>query len=341
MSKKPLYSSGLELSRAQRKSLRRVAVSRRSRKRASAFTLIEMLIALSIFSLMLVIIFVPLNQAFLVFNLGRSNIGLQQAAQQTLNTLEAELVRATHVFPNDDLPGVTDRPPYSLPGGVSAPPYYNGTACDNTKRVGNVSRLEFLVPEIDPADRGRVKNPVRPEKYVVAYYARRLNTDSVIPFDPYSNPVVLYRAQMPYAYKNGNRYPADTGQPLKVDTTPGRYASGTCDDGSKWLTHDAKNEPMHLSDLAKDTNPSITGQDVVGSHTLVTPRDMQLPVANPAVSLNPNISFFCEDVNGDGKIDRVTINLVVTQFDEGSGRNGRAGQQEVRMSQVVDLPNIR
>ena len=65
-----------------------------------------------------------------------------------------------------------------------------------------------------------------------------------------------------------------------------------------------------------------------GSHQLVLPRDTALitPNAatdtgdnqNPGMSLVPDTTFVCSDTNKDGKIDTVTIQLSVGQYDENS-----------------------
>jgi hypothetical protein len=62
------------------------------------------------------------------------------------------------------------------------------------------------------------------------------------------------------------------------------------------------------------------------------------PTKGPVRNYQPETTFLCEDMNSDGKIDRVTVTLVIGQFDEGAVENR---PQPLRLTQVVDLPNIR
>jgi hypothetical protein len=57
----------------------------------------------------------------------------------------------------------------------------------------------------------------------------------------------------------------------------------------------------------------------------------------------PDTSFTCDDVNSDGKIDRVRVTLVLGQYDaaNASSRGGVPTAQTKRSSLTVSLPNIK
>lgn len=84
-------------------------------RKGRGFTLVEVLVALAIMMVMLVIILVPVNLGLDTFHIGNANAGLQRAADLAMAQMEKELRTAVHVFPNDALPGVTDKPPYNKP----------------------------------------------------------------------------------------------------------------------------------------------------------------------------------------------------------------------------------
>lgn len=307
--------------------------STRANRRA-AFTLIEILLALSLFMVLLAVIFVPLNNAFQIFNSGRTSIALQGAADSTVQTIAAELKGAIAVYPNDNMPGITDRSPYST-SGVSVPPYYEGAACSAT-RVSNISRIDFILPR---RSSGTVDNPVKAERYLVTYYARRFNaySSSTDPFDRFSNPIGLFRAQTPYV-NNSDNSAITSDDLLYTDDT--RYG-GCSATKSKWLaqsTYGANDHPAEpvVGSLAADSADGVPGSD-----TLVSPRDMSLSIIDTN-TMQPDLNFTCEDTDGNGVIDRVTISLTLIQYEEGnSGRNGQPSGQRVSASQVVNLPNTR
>ncbi len=62
------------------------------------------------------------------------------------------------------------------------------------------------------------------------------------------------------------------------------------------------------------------------------------PAEGTVRNYQPETTFLCEDTNSDGKIDRVTVTLVIGQYDQGAVENK---PQPVRLTQVVDLPNVR
>lgn len=316
---------------------RRIAVRR------AGFTLIEVMVALGLMLMLLAIIFVPLNQAFNFFRIGQARTALQQAARLTASNIEEDLRHAIHIYPNAVTPGITDAEPYRNSNNNNAP-YIRNAGCSDTgngQRVGNTSRIDILLPEL--AANGEPVNPVTPGYVIVTYYARRL--DNSKPYDAVDNPIVMFRAQMPYReivdtpfYASGN------SGPLNVDTTNDRYKSGECTDrGSRWLMQSAEDEPNLELMSSRDTPNSVEA-----SHTLVTPRGMGLPAPRATASgsnrsYQPNSSFLCEDANSDGKIDRVTINMALEQYESsnsGTAPKSGSGGHRIVVPLVVDLPNV-
>lgn len=373
-------------------------VSRRDASRCRAidnrrrgFTLIEILVALALFMIMLAIVFIPMNLGINMFHIGKARSEAQGAAVSTMNQMEGEIRRAIYIYPNDALPGVTDQVPYTsnkknstdllgypyiqTPGPLTS----SSGACDRfnasmtvpERVVGNTARLEMLVPRLGA--KGAVQTPVTPDYYLVSYYARRLKADK--PFDIIDNPIVLYRAQIPYRRTtDGAPFQPDTPPALitltgarNVDTSLGRYSNATdCSSSSTvpnrnslWLTqsngptsadpNQVVGEP-NLEPLCYSTNTDSreTATPVVeGTHTLATPRGMALVArtknGDQAQGDLKGVAFLCADSDGDGKIDRVTINLSVGQYDSagGSTRNGQGSAQSAQLSQTVELTNNR
>jgi hypothetical protein len=60
-------------------------------------------------------------------------------------------------------------------------------------------------------------------------------------------------------------------------------------------------------------------------------------------SYKPTTSFACDDLDSDGKIDRVTVSLLLRKYDDigAASRNGTPNGQEQRLTQVIDLPNVK
>ena len=324
---------------------RSIAPRVQSSTRRRGFTLIEMMVAVALFSVLMIVVFVPLTQAARFLSVGRTRAGLQQSAGQTMSQLQRDLQRAIYVYPNDDLPGVTDKHPYSS-NGQPKPPYINFS---DGSVARNASRIDMLLPELDA--NGRVKYPITPAKYIVTYYARRLNTNK--PANAYENPVVLVRAQYPYLDRDGQRLNT-------IDTSNSRYDTATPAAEKAWLTQGGVGfhpDEFDLSGLCQNdvvTPTTSSNPIVVASLDVVTPRSIALvtPVIAPPLTdnLRPNTSFNCADVNGDGKIDQVTVNLMITQFDQrvrdGSNSMSKTvGEnqnfQKFPLSQSINLPNIR
>lgn len=313
----------------------RQARSTHRRSTRQAFTLVEILVALAVMMLMLTIILVPINMGLSVFHIGKARAEVQQANQLVLNQLASELKGAIHVFPNEELPGITNRAPYSANANK---PYYDTST---STEVSNTARLDFLLPAVNAVS-GSILTPPRSNNYVVTYYARRL--DPAKAYDVFTNPIVLWRAQ--YAYRNDD--PASTNTADLVNLGTDRYSPSV----APWLTQ-IKGEP-NLVSYGDINNAAIA----LASHTLITPRDMalvsptsvskpgqtmaELIVSDPTnveASYQPDSSFVCDDVNGDGKIDRVTMSLLLQKYDSLGADDDKS--QQIRATQTVALPNIK
>ncbi len=353
---------------------------RRGFSKPSGFTLIEILVALGIFSILLVIIMVPLNLGVNLTRIGSARTETQQAAQATMNRIVTELRGATYVFPNEPMPGITDKAPYTnnkrAPGDVLGFPYFRSVSgtddvCGSTtpEPFANTSRLDFLVS--NPATQKEAHS-------IVTYYAAR--NDVKLPWNstgvsgnPYAadlNPIVMYRAQIPFERKDGSLYlPIAGNHNARVDNkrlpSPTDCSSGSADinQGARWLMHNGAGEPelARISGTNADANNPGLQDDLSptaptvptdpASNTRISPSDIGLyaPQANndPQSTLDtnsqsgrmfvPSTSFICEDTNGNGIIDRVTVTIVMGKYD-GAGAENRA--QSVRLTQTVDLPNV-
>lgn len=349
-----------------------------------AFTLIEILVALAIFVLLLAIILVPLNMGMTMLHLGRAQVDIQMASQNTVNQMRGDLSRAIYVYPNDVLPSVTGIPtnpklPYGNPADITATvlsvpvaPYFEGDPCDaSTVRDNNLSRIDMLLPE---TDNGNILTPVLPTFYVVTYYARRLNVNQA--YNSIDNPVVLYRAQIPFRNENNTRnlftmvsstgadlpvggvdtYPpsiiSDSSQEFNANIYSTRYtnlsACGTnataLNRSAAWLVQSPAGEPNLAPDAAVPvTNPGGDISTLYGSHTAVLPYGVGMATgvsykANSPDYVSPKSTFICADTNKDGIIDRVTVSLVLEKVDD-MGAQPRG--QQLGLPQVIDLPNVR
>jgi hypothetical protein len=136
------------------------------------------------------------------------------------------------------------------------------------------------------------------------------------------------------------------GTALNVQLNNSRYPALPCSSGARdtnrasmWLvqsrTGEPNLEPLTINDAG----------NIAASHTLVTPRGMRLVLTqeDPDFYAPPTTTFNCEDINDDGKIDRVTISLELAEYDEGGAdvRNGNVNDQRMRFPKVVDLPNVK
>lgn len=312
----------------------------RTRTRRGAFTLVEVLVSLGVLMVLMAVILVPINLGMNLFHIGKARSEVQQANQLVINQLMGELKKAVFVFPNESIIGTTDRPPYNNEPGdpdsnefrTAEEPYYDtvlGT------RVSNTGRIDFLLPASDSA--GAFLMPPVANNYIVTYYARRLRADT--PYDEFSNPMVLWRAQYPYKNDDGT-----VPSPLPAgfsDISHQRY-NDLDTDSSAWLTQIA-DEP----NLESQTD--VAGPEVLlASHTQLTPRDMMVVVTDerkanlsptdPDHSLATSTAFNCSP-NRDGKISHVTIHLTLAKYDAVNATGKQS--QGIRSTQTVSLPNIR
>ena len=325
------------------------------------FTLIEVMVALAILSLLLVILFVPLNLGVNMTQIGTANADTQQAAQTTMNRIVKELSPATFVFPNQRMVGITDKAPYTnntKTGESIGYPFYqaNGTnadACSGLTPVENTSRLSFLLPRID--EDSTVTDRRANSYSIVTYYARREDPTAVAAkYDAETNPLGLYRSRLPYKRNDDTPYPnANTPQALVNNE---RYPStadctnnvARANNGARWLVQNELGEPLlkNFDTPSSDviSSPAAATDTVPFSDSRITPKGAGLyapaatpldPVTTPP-SFKPETTFICEDTNNNGIIDRVTITLVMGKYDNNGSQN-RA--QTVRLTRTVDLPN--
>ena len=292
----------------------------KSVRRRSAFTLVEILVALGIMMLLFVIILIPVNMGLDMFHIGKARSEVTQANQLVLGQLASELKQAIYVFPNEEMPGITNKSPYTS---NDQKPFYDATITVVADReVSNTARIDFLLPA---TSNGSVTTPLQPTNYLVTYYARRLDINKA--YDVFSNPVVLWRAQ--YPYKNDTLSSSNTANLVDLPT---RYNSSP---PGVWLRQ-AKGEP-DLSPQSDISNAAVAA----ATHTALMPNDMALVASSAAAatpSYQPDSSFTCDDSDNDGKIDRVTMSLLMAKYDS-IGAQSRS--QQIRLSRTVDLPNVK
>jgi hypothetical protein len=278
------------------------------------------MVALAVMMLLFTIILVPINMALDVFHIGKARNEVQQANRLVINQIAADLKQAVFVYPNEEMPGITDKSPYTSNSNY---PYYNTSA---TSGVSNTSRIDMLLPA--RSTNGSVITPTKATNYIVTYYARRYDNSKT--FDTYSNPVVLFRAQYPYQ--------GDDGSATVTDNSSSRYPIGSSPyTGKTWLLQNENSEPDLLSLCGFQSTSAQSA-----NHIQITPRDMALVApsadATPTPNYQPDTSFICDDTDNDGKIDRVTISLHQAKYDS---IGARSESQQLRSTQVVDLPNIK
>ncbi len=376
----------------------------RSRQTRRAFSLVEMLVALAVFLVLLTAVFVPIKLAGDLSGVATSRSTTQQAAIEGVRQIKTDISRAIVILPNDRMVGVTDTHPYVQPtpvGGVPATAGNNGfpylrdsagytmpstkdaadgvsslNACRGSASVApapNTARLDLILPADN--DKNNIDPNLRHNSVLVSYYARR--RDITKAFDPIENPVVLYRAQIPFQYNN----PTSGPQPFpawesatafnanlsnqRFDALSGAGCTPDAARGLQWLTMNQYGE-FDLTRLALPPSgtPPVTPNNtppVFGSHQLVLPRDTALLTPNgapfaagaPATmgkSLVPDTTFVCSDANKDGKIDTVTIQLSVGQYDQNSvnrrssnqpGKSVLVPQVARTITETVFDPNIQ
>jgi len=334
------------------------------------FTLVEVLVALFVFSLLMVIILVPLNMGFTMMHLGKAQSDVQSATQEVVDQMRNDLTHAVYVFPNAQISPVTDKAPYlyydssgdtkhygpyvklGIPEitPTTAPASVCGVASTDASGVSNLSRLDMLLPRTNGVS---ILTPLQPSYYIVSYYARRrvvvdTNGNSV-PYHPIDNPIVLFRAQIPYYQSDGAGY-LMRGSSFNADITNNRYGISCSDQGSWWLAESTNGEP-NLEYLTESPS-GYTGNDftLYGSHVSMLPTDIGMVTGfdyrgydsnNQPITKSfypPKSTFICADTNSDGVIDEVRLNVLLQNATPGSsGSNG----PQINLPQVVDLPNVR
>ncbi|PQV64923.1 prepilin-type N-terminal cleavage/methylation domain-containing protein [Abditibacterium utsteinense] len=371
-----------------------------STPRRGGFTLVEILVAVGIMALLLAIILVPLRLGFETYHIGTARSGVQQEAQLTMQQIGKDLSRASFIFPNSRIPGISDNTSDSTSGCSlrSYPSDGSGVATDwkylpyvksetapaagaNTDPANSASGIGITNQSSTPrstANSTRIdmlflrRNPTSTfpaqtgEDYVVTYYPRRVNINQ--PYDSIDNPIVLFRAQYPYRYYYSTasspttagfaKFPATPTAPT-TSTTPlnaevdwSQYptlgsSSSNADVNRNflWITHNYYGE-ANLEPLTRDEiSPAIPAAQIVPrSHALAIPRGMQLvaPKANTTDSgaYMPELSFVESSTSGN-RIDRVTVNMTLAQYDQigAASVNGQGKAQRVAVSQTFDLPN--
>ena len=303
------------------------------RESRHGFTLIEIMVALAILSLMLLIVFVPVNLGINLFNLGKTNSDVQSAATLSIQQMETDLQQAIYVYPNALIPGVTDVAPYN-----GQPPYLQspdsstslettGTptqVCSGTTpvRASNTARLDMIIGQTSPGS-----NQVTPA-YLVTYYARRMLTGSAYSSQDPQNLMILYRSQI--------QLPTNA-----VDLTDARYSHCTSSNMTGgWMAQNYDGEP-DMASISSINNRAIALNMALVASNAAFAQATPTPLANS--DYQPDTSFTCIDTVGDGKIHRVTIDLTIGQYDAvGAGTyNNNLNLQKVHVKQVVDLPNVR
>jgi hypothetical protein len=296
--------------------------------------------------LLMVIILVPINLAINMLHVGKMEVNVRGATQEVIDRMRDDLKRAIYVFPND----TDSHPPYN-----GYPPYFTGDPC-NLDRVSNLSRIDLLLP--DTNDHDGVYAPVIPSYYIVTYYARRLDTSK--DYQPITNPIVLFRAQIPFRGSpdcpaclidgngtavqpstSGELYPSNKS--LNANVFTGRYNhladcgtanAAAVNRSAEWLTQSATGEP-NLEPLTQGTADAFK---LYGSHTNLLSSGMglstRIPYRNSVASYErPDTSFICKDTDGDGLIDQVTVKLAVYLVDSEQAYTAK----EFTLSQVMEV----
>jgi len=340
----------------------------RTTSRASAFSLVEMLVAIAVLSILLAVVFVPLRLAINSFHVGQAQTSTQNAAQATLDDMERDIHRAAYVFPNTALAGITDKAPY-LNNKINSTdalgvPYVKSKVatdtasplqgvCDRTANAvafSNTSRVDMLLVK---RRNGQAVLPPQPDDSVVSYYARRQNIDK--PYDPVDNPLVLYRAEFPFRDTTGVTSAPDLPTANNADV-PALYPSSCTtravqNRSELWLSHnvygEANLEPLVQAGSGVQTVAIPRGVGLVASQAFrlnTTLNPTPTPPTPAEAPLVPDTSFQLRDTNGDGKIDQVDVSIALETFDSNQSNvnsNGQPKGQIVRARRVFDLPNVR
>lgn len=353
----------------------------RSPRRTSArqgFTLIEILVALGIFSILLTIILVPLNMGVNMTRIGSARTDTQQSAQALMNRIVTDLRGATYVFPNEPMPGITDKAPYTNnvttgpPSGTIGYPYFRASAgtenvCGGTKPLpfSNTARIDFLRPT----------TPGDSPHSITSYFAARANVsrpwyeNTPEAYDAELNPIVLYAAQIPFERTDPNgsdflvsgRHNALVGNNRLPDTAQCTASGADINQGARWLMHNGAGEPELARVSGQNADPLNPGlQDDLSpaagtpatdpaSNIRVTPLgvglyapDADKPADNTNLASNQRgftpSTSFICEDTNSNGIIDRVTVTLVVGKYDGAGAENRA--QSVRLTQTVDLPNV-
>lgn len=312
-----------------------------------------MLVALAILAVMLSVVFIPINIATNMANVGTARANSQEAGAAAVAMIRRDLQRAVRILPNDRIAGITSVAPYSgtinnAGGGNESWPYRldpngyaTGTATQNVnacaadiRASGNTSRLDLILPRSESSTFGA---GVRGDDVLVSYYCRR--ADMSRPYDPIENPITLFRAQMPfrYQYRDGattaaesRPVPAENPGEVNVNLGNSRFTGACNARGLRWLTQNQWGE-FDLEPLCKSfaVGTNIV-EPVFGQHTRVLPRDVALVApraqfdtrsdAQGWAAMNGASNSFVPEVSflmraSGSVINEVTIQISVGQYD--------------------------
>jgi hypothetical protein len=259
---------------------------------------------------------------------------------------------------------------------VPVNPYFDGDPCSAaTNRISNLSRIDMILPE---TNNGNILTPVLPTYYIVTYYARRRDVTKA--YQPIDNPIVLYRAQIPFrgapapsnpAYlisdagaavapaTSGDQYPASDS--LNANIYNSRYTNLTsptaCGTGSpasisaNWLTQSTDGEP----DLEPLTNENFNSSPAAaftlfGSHIsllstgvgMVTDFDYRGYDSNNQPITKSFYSPKSTFTCADTNNDGLIDQVTLSVLLQKVDQSGaEPNGQRITLPQVVNLPNVR
>ncbi len=133
------------------------------RVRGYGFTLVELLVAIAITSVLFTLLFIPMTQALDQARRGRIMAGLQASADFVIDGLVRELHQAMYIFPQQRL---DDNDDFDGDGIVNEPlDLYDGERNDDD----SLGRIDFVLP-----DRLQeiLRSPLVPVPTVITYYGR-------------------------------------------------------------------------------------------------------------------------------------------------------------------------
>ena len=311
-----------------------------------------------------------------MLNLGKGQADVQGATQEVIDQMRSDLTHAIYVFPNAQVPPVTTTIPYySSETASSYGPYLQMNLVDTVTSaspqsgatsgicgasnggVSNLSRLDMILAKTDG---NSLLTPVQPSYYIVSYYSRR--RDVTKPYQPIDNPIVLYRAQIPYyspdpanpGYLTTTGTVDSTDNNVNADTSNNRYGSYCNNQGSWWLAQSEWGEPnLEPLTMVHGNGIEASAFTIYGSHASMLPTDMGMmtdadyrgwdantsPPGFVTHYIPPKSTFVCVDSNGDGVIDQVRLSVLLQNTTQMSSTSVNGTQ--INLPQVVDLPNVR